>query len=90
MNGLESVLFLYFTFILFKSKFLEKWRKIRAHEFLIFCLIFTLVIAFMTGLTSGLYGVLVRLRSILLPFLFILLTVKYDRIETKKKANAKI
>jgi len=75
MNGLESVIFLYFTWLLFRRNFLRKWRKIRTHEFLVFCLIFTLVIAFMTGFTSGLYGVLVRLRAPLLPFLFILLTL---------------
>jgi hypothetical protein len=33
----------------------------------------------MTGLTSGLYGVLVRLRAILLPFLFVLLTFEVDK-----------
>jgi hypothetical protein len=90
LNGLESILFIYFTFLLFKSKFLEKWRKIRAHEFLIFCLIFIMIIAFMTGLTSGLYGVLVRLRSILLPFMFILLTVEFDRIASKSTSNGEI
>ena len=83
MNGLESILFLYFTFLLFRSKFLQKWQKIRGHEFLVFCLIFTVVIAFMTGLTSGLYGVLVRLRAPLLPFLFILLTLKFDLVKEK-------
>lgn len=75
MNGLESIIFLYFTWFLLRRNFLKKWRKIRTHEFLIFCLIFTLVIAFMTGFTAGLYGVLVRIRAPLLPFLFILLTL---------------
>lgn len=89
LNGLESVFFLYFTFLLFRSKFLEKWRKIRAHEFLIFCLIFIMIIAFMTGLTSGLYGVLVRLRSILLPFLFILLTVQFDQLPSRERRETK-
>lgn len=89
MNGLESVLFLYFTFLLFRSKFLQKWRKIRGHEFLVFCLIFTLVIAFMTGLTSGLYGVLVRLRAPLLPFLFILLTVDFSYLKIQKGQDAR-
>lgn len=81
MNGLESIMFLYFTWLLFRRDFFKKWRLIRAHEFLVFCLIFTFVIAFMTGLTSGLYGVLVRLRAPLLPFLFILLTLDIGKKE---------
>lgn len=84
MNGLESILFLYFTFQFFRRKFLKKWKKIRAHEFLIFCLLFVLIIAFMTGLTSGLFGVLVRLRAPLLPFLFILLTIDFTSFEQEK------
>lgn len=81
MNGVESIVFLYFTFLLFRRNFFRKWRKIRTDEFLVFCLIFIFVIAFMTGLTSGLFGVLVRLRSILLPFLFILLTLDFSEID---------
>lgn len=88
MNGLESILFLYFSFLFFRRKIVQKWKKIRAHEFLIFCVIFILIIAFMTGLTSGLYGVLVRLRAPLLPFLFILLTVDFSD-ETEKEIELK-
>ncbi len=77
LNGIESVIFLYFTFLFFRKNALKKWALIRSHEFLIFCLLFILIIGFMTGMTSVLYGVLVRLRAPLLPFLFILLTVKW-------------
>ena len=84
LNGLESIVFLYFTFLFFRRKPLEKFKKIRSHEFLIFALFFVLIIAFMTGLTSGLYGVLVRLRAILLPFLFVLLTFEVDRKELEE------
>jgi hypothetical protein len=83
MNGIESSIFLYFTFLLFRKDFRRKWRKIRTDEFFVFCLIFILVIGFMTGLTSGLFGVLVRLRSILLPFLFIILTIEFKSIDEK-------
>ncbi len=76
MNGLESMVFLYFTFLFFRRNFIKKWSIIRGHEFLIFCLIFVLIIGFMTGMTSILYGVLVRLRAPLLPFLMVLLTIK--------------
>ncbi|MCH2231469.1 MAG: hypothetical protein MK105_14115 [Crocinitomicaceae bacterium] len=80
INGLESIIFIFFTFIFFKAGIKAKWRKIRSHEFLIFCFLFVFIIAFMTGLTSGLYGVLVRLRAPLLPFLFILLTIEWNSL----------
>lgn len=73
MNGLESIIFIYFTYFFFRRNFFKKWKFIRGHEFLIFCLIFVLIIGFMTGMTSILYGVLVRLRAPLLPFLCVLL-----------------
>lgn len=76
LNGIESTLFLYLTFVFFRKNPLKKWNLIRGHEFLIFCLIFIIIIGFMAGMTSILYGVLVRLRSPLLPFFVILLTIK--------------
>lgn len=79
LNGLESIILIYFTFRFFRHKPFKKIKQIRGHEFLIFALFFVLIIAFMTGLTSGLYGVLVRLRAILLPFLFVLLTFEVEK-----------
>tara|TARA_B110000879_G_C11101575_1_gene483410 strand:- start:609 stop:1382 length:774 start_codon:yes stop_codon:yes gene_type:complete len=79
LNGLESVMFLYFTYLFIRRKPFKKFKQIRGHEFLIFALFFVFILAFMTGLTSGLYGVLVRLRAILLPFLFVLLTFEGDK-----------
>jgi hypothetical protein len=83
LNGIESLIFLYFTFLLFRRNFMLKWRKIRTHEFLVFCLAFILIIAFISGLTSGLFGVLVRIRAILLPFLLIILTVEFREKDDK-------
>jgi len=70
--------------LFFRRNALKKWALIRGHEFLIFCLIFVLIIGFMTGMTSILYGVLVRLRAPLLPFLFVLLTIRRDAFEVQK------
>ena len=90
LNGIESVIFLYFTFLFFRKKALKKWALIRSHEFLIFCLLFILIIGFMTGMTSILYGVLVRLRAPLLPFLFILLTMDMTKmLKTKLSIDGK-
>lgn len=80
LNGIESVIFLYFTYLFIRRKPFKKLKQIRGHEFLIFALFFVFIIAFMTGLTAGLYGVLVRLRAILLPFLFVLLTFEVDKL----------
>ena len=89
MNGLESLIFLYFTFLFFRRGFFKKFKQVRNHDFLLFCLMFTFIIAYMTGLTSILYGVLVRLRAPLLPFLFVLLTVDWNAIKTKKENEIK-
>ena len=76
-NGLESLLLLFLTFRFFVSfNILVKIQKIRKNEFLMFALIFVLIIGFISGLTSVLFGVLVRVRAILLPFIYLLLTVK--------------
>jgi hypothetical protein len=84
-NGLESLLFIYFTFLFFRKNLFQKISLVRNHEFLIFCFIFAVLVAFMTGLTSILFGVLVRLRSPLLPFLFILLTVDWNQVSEQLK-----
>lgn len=75
-NGLESLLFLYLLFLFFIKDGLTKFRMIQNNELLLFSISFVLIMAFVTGLTSGLFGVLVRLRAPLLPFVIILLSIK--------------
>lgn len=87
LNGLESIIFLYFTYFFIRKKFIQKWNMIRSNEFLIFCFVFVLMIGFMTGMTSILYGVLVRLRAPLLPFLMILLTIDLSKFQDNKLKN---
>ena len=83
-NGLESILLIFLTGRFFLSfKVLKKMNKIRKNEFLMFALIFVLIIGFMAGFTSIIFGVLVRIRAILLPFVFLILTVKADQEPTK-------
>jgi len=77
LNGLESLLLLFGLFRFVISRPIAKYSFIRSNEFLYFCLIFVFLLSFITGLSSGLYGVLVRLRAPLLPFLFILLNVDF-------------
>lgn len=88
LNGLESLLLLYGLIRFVFQRPVAKYSFIRNNEFLYFCLILVFLLSFITGLTSGLYGVLVRLRAPLLPFLFILLNVDFKSfglLENKKK-----
>lgn len=84
-NGLESMIIIYFTLaFIFKSPW-QKIKTITSDEFLMFCLVFIVLIAFLAGFTSILFGVLVRIRAPLLPFLFILLTIDWGRFIKKKE-----
>lgn len=74
-NGLESMFFIYLLFLFFSKGVRGKLRMIQNHELLLFALSFVLIMAFVTGLTSGLFGVLVRLRAPLLPFALIILSL---------------
>ena len=75
LNGIESLLLIFLTFRFFAKGFRKRWSKLQANEFLVFCLGFCLILAFITGATSVLFGVLVRFRALLLPFLGIILTI---------------
>lgn len=83
-NGLESMLFIYLLFHFFYKGGMSKFRMIQNHELLLFSISFVLIMAFVTGLTSGLFGVLVRLRAPLLPFAIILLSLKPAIAKTEK------
>jgi hypothetical protein len=49
-------------------------------EFAIYMLTFVLLTAFMAGYTSILFGVLVRIRALALPFFFLLLSLRAPQI----------
>lgn len=82
LNGLESTTLVIMTLLfLVNGNVFKKIARIRSNEFLVFAFVFTLLIGFMAGYTSVLYGVLVRIRAPLLPFLFLIFTVKPDEIK---------
>lgn len=81
-NGLESTLFIYLIYLFISKDMKYKIRQIQHRELFLFALSFVLIMAFVTGLTSGLFGVLVRLRAPLLPFMIILLSIKPKVEET--------
>lgn len=85
INGLESIVLLYFTFRFFASRKIgQRIKRIRKHEFLIFAFFFAVILAYFAGFTSILFGVLVRFKAPVLPFLVILLTSYYmeERLDT--------
>jgi hypothetical protein len=87
LNGLESIVLIYFTFRFFASrKISQRIKRIRKHEFLIFAFFFALILAYFAGFTSILFGVLVRFKAPVLPFLVIILTSYYME-ERMQKLN---
>lgn len=76
-NGIESLLFMFMTIWFFLVKFNIRRKIIQSNELLVFSIGFVLVIAFMAGFTSILFGVLVRIRAPLLPFMGLLLSIDY-------------
>ena len=81
VNGLESVGLLLFTGLFFINRHLLKnLRLMFKSEFAIYMLTFVLLTAFMAGYTSILFGVLVRIRALALPFFFLLLTLRKPQI----------
>ena len=77
LSAIEAFLFLILTLrFIFFSSFLQKIKEIRNNELLMASIIFSLILGFFAGYTSGLFGVLVRFKAPLLPFLFLVLMYK--------------
>ena len=88
LNGIEGLVLFY----LFWKKIILKWRsyfsQLMKNKLVLFSLIFAILFAFSTGLTSVLFGVLVRLRTPLLLFFVIILYWKDFRVKnTKQEVN---
>lgn len=76
LNGIESTILIYLVFKFFTNKRKRRIKLIRENEFLLFSFFFILIFGFITGFSSIIFGVLVRLRAPLLPFLALLLVVE--------------
>ena len=80
ISGLETAVFIYLTFyFFFHGKIMGKLKIIQNNELLMFSIGFALLLAFFAGFTSILFGVLVRIKAPLLPFLLIVLTVSNNK-----------
>lgn len=86
LNGLESLFFMYLTLLFFFGGSLpEKIARIRRSEFLMFAFYFVLLMAFMAGFTGVIFGVLVRFKAAVLPFLVLVLTAHLKKSMTNDK-----
>ena len=84
LNGIESVMLFYFTFRFIANKnIFIRLKRIVSNEFLVFALYFSIILAYFAGFTSILFGVLVRFKAPVLPFLLLVLTAHY--IDEKRK-----
>ncbi len=89
LNGIESLIFMFLTLKFFISKnIVKKLKMISKNELLLFALLFAILLSFIAAFTSVIFGVLVRIRSILLPFLILILTININtndhQTETKE------
>ena len=77
LNGIESLIFMFLTLKFFLSKnIIKKLSMISKNELLLFAILFAVILSFIAAFTSVIFGVLVRMRAILLPFLLLILTIK--------------
>lgn len=90
LNAIESVILIYLTFVFLFNNRSSRIRTIRESDILTFSLYFVIIFAFMTGFTSVIFGILVRLRAPLLPFFMMLLTVKPEEEIQKEEAIEEI
>jgi hypothetical protein len=84
ISALEAFIFLILTIrLLLSGSFISSLREIRNNELLMASLVFALILGFFAGYTSGLFGVLVRFKAPLLPFLYLILNYKMEEEPVK-------
>ncbi|MBI1838001.1 MAG: hypothetical protein HYR91_12125 [Flavobacteriia bacterium] len=86
-NGIEDLFFLFLTVLFLKNHLIHKINIIRKHEFLVFSFFFMILMSYMSGVTSGLLGVLVRFKAPTIPFLILILTININKNQTITKEN---
>lgn len=86
VSALESFLFLLLTLrFLLANNLFKTLKTIRNNELLMASIVFAFILGFFAGYTSGLFGVLVRFKAPLLPFLFLVLMYKNNRSFDEKE-----
>lgn len=83
MAGLENAFLLFFTiYILYKTKVKGSFSIISKNPLLLFCVTFSILFAFMIGLTTSNFGALVRFKIPIIPF-FVSTLFLIDYIRSK-------
>jgi hypothetical protein len=90
LNGIESVILFYLTFVFLFNNRGKRIGRIRESDILTFSLYFVIIFAFMTGFTSVIFGILVRLRAPLLPFFMMLLTVEPEEDKKEERTTEEL
>lgn len=90
INGLETTLLVLLTLAILRrgknKSTLHSQKDFQTRTFIIFCLLFVLILAYFVGLTSGLFGVLARLKAPTLPFFLIFIFSKLKWKEDERQA----
>lgn len=86
LSALENLFILfYFIFALIKLRLIGFFGFIRSHPLLLFSMIFSVILAFIVGFTTPLFGAMVRFRTPFLPFLISFLVVGIYHIRSLPK-----
>ncbi len=86
LAGLENLFLLGFTiFILVKGRVIGVFKLIPKNALLLFCIVYSLLFAFMIGLTTPNFGALVRFKIPLLPFFVSALFIVNHLISMERK-----
>ncbi|MNK33148.1 hypothetical protein D3C87_516230 [compost metagenome] len=88
INGMESTVFILLTLAVIRRRkrtsAVLSMHDIQTKDFIIFCVLFVLILAYFVGLTSGLFGVIARLKAPTLPFFLLFI---FSRMERKNEQN---
>lgn len=86
LNGLENLFIFYLTirFVLIRKKnaLIQDFKE---NPFYLYALFFVLILGYFVGLTSGLFGTLVRLKTPLMPFFILIISHKWIDSEKRLK-----
>jgi hypothetical protein len=88
LSALESSIFIYYTLLfIYKVGFFKTFKFISSKPILLFCMIFSLVLAFAVGTNSGNFGSLVRYKVPLMPFYLSALFIMQAHLKRPKKLS---
>lgn len=83
LSGVEGLVLLWLTlkFFVTGGGFFARIRQIGKNEFLTFAILFAIFFGFSVGFTAILFGVLVRFKAPILPFLAVVLLARIRKVE---------